>query len=64
MSWPEVQQLIAACPDTRFLLSHLTERRTVRGALLVHDLLSLDVHADGAPLPDPPETLRAARRSA
>jgi hypothetical protein len=63
MSWPEIQQLMAACPDTRFLLSHLLERRTVRGALLVHDLLSLDVEAPGAPLPQPPETVRAARRS-
>jgi len=59
--WGELQELIAACPDTRFLLSHLTERRRVRGALLVHDLLSLDVEVPGAPLPQPPETLRTAR---
>ena len=49
-------------PDTRFLLSHLSERRQARGALLVHDLLSLDVEPPGAPLPQPPETLRAARQ--
>jgi ribonuclease BN (tRNA processing enzyme) len=64
MWWGEVQELIAACPDTRFLLSHLTERRQARGALLAHDLLSLDVEPPGAPLPRPPETVRAARESA
>jgi ribonuclease BN (tRNA processing enzyme) len=58
--WGEVQELMAASPDTRFLLSHLTERRSVRGALLVHDLLSLDVEAPGAPLPQPPASLSAA----
>lgn len=63
MWWEEVQELIAATPETRFLLTHLTERRRVRGALLVHDLLSLDVAAPGAPLPEPPETVRAARQA-
>jgi ribonuclease BN (tRNA processing enzyme) len=62
MWWGEVQELMAAAPQTRFLLSHLTERRQVRGALLAHDLLSLDVEPPGAPLPEPPETVRAARR--
>ena len=57
--WGEVQELIASCPDTRFLLSHLSERRSVRGALLAHDLLSLDVSAPGAPLPHPPASLSA-----
>jgi ribonuclease BN (tRNA processing enzyme) len=62
LCWAEVQELIAHCPDTRFLLSHLTERRRVRGALLAHDLLSLDVEAPGAALPQPPESVRAARQ--
>jgi ribonuclease BN (tRNA processing enzyme) len=58
----EVRELIDAHPDTRFLLTHLTERRPVPGALLAHDLLSLDVHAPGqTPPPGPPESLRAAR---
>lgn len=64
MCWDEVQELIAACPDTRFLLSHLTERRQVRGALLAHDLLSLDVEMPGSTaLPEPPESVRAARQA-
>ena len=61
--WEEVQELIAGCPDTRFLLTHLTERRAVRGAMLAHDLLSLDVEPPGAPLPQPPESLQTIRRS-
>jgi ribonuclease BN (tRNA processing enzyme) len=60
----EVSELMDAHPDTRFLLSHLSERRPVRGALLAHDLLSLDVHAPGTPLPEPPATVRAARAGA
>jgi ribonuclease BN (tRNA processing enzyme) len=64
MWWGDVQELIAACPDTRLLLSHLTERRSVRGALLVHDLLSLDIEVPGAPLPQPPDGLRPARTAA
>lgn len=59
--WGEVQELMAATPQTRFLLSHLSERRTVRGALLAHDLLTLDVAAPGAPLPEPPPSVLAAR---
>ncbi len=39
----QLDELIAAYPDTRFLLSHLSERGTVPGALIAHDLLSLDV---------------------
>jgi ribonuclease BN (tRNA processing enzyme) len=62
--WGEVQELIRACPQTRFLLSHLSERRPVRGALLAHDLLSLDVEVPGQELPQPPATVRAGRRSA
>lgn len=64
MCWDEVQELIAALPDTRFLLTHLTERRTVRGALLMHDLLSLDVQPPGAAPPQPPATVLAARQPA
>jgi len=39
----EVEQLMRDHPDTRFLLSHLSERGEVRGALMAHDLLTLDV---------------------
>jgi ribonuclease BN (tRNA processing enzyme) len=60
----EVAELIDAHPQTRFLLTHLQERRPVRGALLAHDLLSLDVQAPGRPLPEPPESVRAARAGA
>ena len=41
----ELEQLIAEYPATRFLLSHLRTRGTVAGALIAHDLLSLDVGA-------------------
>ena len=64
MWWGEVEELIASTPGTRFLLTHLTERRRAPGALLAHDLLSLDVEPPGGPRPEPPETLRAARTSA
>jgi ribonuclease BN (tRNA processing enzyme) len=39
----EVVQLMAEHPQTRFLLSHLAERRELRGALVAHDLLTLDI---------------------
>ncbi|MGH7747237.1 MAG: MBL fold metallo-hydrolase, partial [Candidatus Dormibacteria bacterium] len=39
----EVSELIAALPRTRFVLSHLAERRPLPGALLAHDLLTLEV---------------------
>lgn len=39
----EVAELIAANPSTTFLLSHLKERHTLPGALIAHDLLTLDV---------------------
>jgi ribonuclease BN (tRNA processing enzyme) len=39
----EVQELMDSLPGTRFVLSHLSERRPLPGALLAHDLLSLDV---------------------
>jgi ribonuclease BN (tRNA processing enzyme) len=41
----EVAELIAANPSTTFLLSHLKERHTLPGALIAHDLLTLDVGA-------------------
>lgn len=46
----EVAELVAANPSTTFLLSHLRERHTLPGALIAHDLLTLDVGepADGA----------------
>lgn len=39
----EVEQLMRDHPETPFLLSHLSERREVRGAIMAHDLLTLDV---------------------
>jgi ribonuclease Z len=39
----ELEGLIAAYPDTRFVLSHLRARGTVRGAIIAHDLLGLEV---------------------
>jgi ribonuclease BN (tRNA processing enzyme) len=57
----EISELIDAHPGTRFLLTHLTERQPVRGALLAHDLLSVDVAAPGAALPEPPASVVAAR---
>jgi ribonuclease BN (tRNA processing enzyme) len=41
----ELEDLIAAYPDTRFVLSHLRTRGTVPGAIMAHDLLGLDVSA-------------------
>lgn len=61
LCWEELKLLVESLPDTRFLLTHLLERRQVRGALLAHDLLTLDVQPPGAPLPEPPESVRAAR---
>ncbi|TMB91256.1 MAG: MBL fold metallo-hydrolase [Chloroflexi bacterium] len=39
----EVAALMAAFPDVRFVISHLAQRRELRGALVAHDLLTLDV---------------------
>ena len=39
----EVAQLIGENPSTRFVLSHMPERRELRGAIIAHDLLTLDV---------------------
>lgn len=39
----DVERLIEAHPDTPFLLSHLSERGEVRGALMAHDLLTVEV---------------------
>ena len=39
----EVAELMASHPSTRFLLSHLKERHTLPGALIAHDLLTLEV---------------------
>jgi ribonuclease BN (tRNA processing enzyme) len=39
----EVASLMAENPDTRFLLSHLSERRNLKGALIAHDMLSLEI---------------------
>lgn len=39
----EVAGLVADYPETTFLLSHLAERRELKGALVAHDLLSLEI---------------------
>ncbi|MBV8301845.1 MAG: hypothetical protein JOY68_07970, partial [Candidatus Dormibacteraeota bacterium] len=39
----EVAQLVSEYPNTRFVLSHMPERRELRGAIIAHDLLTLDV---------------------
>ncbi len=39
----EVEQLIAAHPGTRFVLSHLPARGPLAGAIIAHDLLALDL---------------------
>lgn len=39
----ELVELIDAYPDTRFVLSHLRTRGTVPGAIMAHDLLSLEL---------------------
>jgi len=41
----EVAGLLAENPATTFLLSHLAERRELAGALVAHDLLSLEISA-------------------
>jgi ribonuclease BN (tRNA processing enzyme) len=41
----EVAGLIADFPGTRFVLSHLSERRHLPGALVAHDMLSLEISA-------------------
>ncbi len=44
----EVTELMRRHPDTAFVLSHLTQRREVRGALVAHDLLTIEVQARSA----------------
>ncbi|HYL71487.1 MAG TPA: MBL fold metallo-hydrolase, partial [Candidatus Dormibacteraeota bacterium] len=39
----EVEQLVRAHPETAFVLSHLDERHELRGAIVAHDLLTLDI---------------------
>jgi ribonuclease Z len=39
----DLEHLVSDHPDTRFLLSHLGSRGSVAGALIAHDLLSLDI---------------------
>lgn len=43
----EVATLMAENPGTRFLLSHLNSRHTLPGALIAHDLLSLEISSAG-----------------
>jgi ribonuclease BN (tRNA processing enzyme) len=43
----DVETLMAEHPSTRFLLSHLSERRTLPGALIAHDMLSLEIVSAG-----------------
>ena len=53
----DIARLIADHPRTRFLLSHLLERRPLEGALVASDLLGIDVFPAGAELPAPPASL-------
>jgi ribonuclease Z len=39
----ELEQLIAEYPSTRFVLSHLSARGPLPGAIIAHDLLGLDI---------------------
>jgi ribonuclease BN (tRNA processing enzyme) len=39
----EVEKLVAGNPEVRFVLSHLPERRPLAGAIIAHDLLTLEV---------------------
>ncbi len=39
----EVEELVAGYPEVRFLLNHLPGRGSVPGALIAHDLLTLDL---------------------
>jgi ribonuclease BN (tRNA processing enzyme) len=55
----EVKALMAAFRETPFLISHLAERHVLDGALVAHDLLTLDV----APRP-PSDTKRVKSGSA
>lgn len=41
----EVESLVAEYSDTQFILSHVRTRGTIPGALIAHDLLSLDARA-------------------
>lgn len=41
----EVQALIDEHPQTTMLLTHLAERRSLQGALVAHDLLTIEVSA-------------------
>ncbi|HEY8675207.1 MAG TPA: MBL fold metallo-hydrolase [Candidatus Dormibacteraeota bacterium] len=60
----ELEQLIADYPATRFLLSHLRTRGTVAGALIAHDLLSIDVAAAPADGGASERILRTDQRAA
>jgi len=39
----EVAQLLTDNPTTQFVVSHLSERRRLQGAIVAHDLLTLDI---------------------
>ena len=43
----EVAGLVADNPGTKFVLSHLSERRLFPGALVAHDMLSLEISPPG-----------------
>jgi ribonuclease Z len=60
----QLEQLITEYPATRFLLTHLRTRGTVSGALIAHDLLSIDVAADPADGRPSRGDLRTDRRAA
>ncbi|TMD95803.1 MAG: ribonuclease Z [Chloroflexi bacterium] len=43
----EVSELVESFPRTRFVLSHLSDRRPLEGALVAHDLLTLEIPPPG-----------------
>jgi len=43
LSSDEVSELMSIYPGTRFVISHLAERHELPGAIVAHDLLTLDV---------------------
>jgi ribonuclease BN (tRNA processing enzyme) len=44
----EVEELVEANPACRFVVNHLSTRGTVRGALVTHDLLTLELTQESA----------------
>ncbi|MFN2451179.1 MAG: MBL fold metallo-hydrolase [Candidatus Dormibacteria bacterium] len=57
LSRADVVTLVARYPDVRFVLSHLSERGPLPGAIIAHDGIGLDLLPAGPPLPQPPSSL-------